>query len=57
MDDASQKPLIMKDKSHDSIREVSSLEIFQSQRTVAIVHDGERYILRITRKNRLILQK
>ena len=32
-------------------------ELFQGQREIWIEHDGKRYRLRITRRNKLILQK
>jgi hemin uptake protein HemP len=32
-------------------------ELFQGQREICIEHDGKRYRLRITRRNKLILQK
>jgi hemin uptake protein HemP len=34
-----------------------SQQIFQGQREIWIEHDGVRYRLRITRRNKLILQK
>jgi hemin uptake protein HemP len=36
---------------------VRSQELFQGRREIWIEHDGERYRLRITRRNKLILQK
>lgn len=36
---------------------VDSGELFHGQREVCILHDGERYRLRITRRGKLILQK
>lgn len=36
---------------------VESSELFHGQREVCILHDGERYRLRITRRGKLILQK
>lgn len=32
-------------------------ELFQGQREICIEHNGQRYRLRITRRNKLILQK
>lgn len=32
-------------------------ELFQGNREICIEHDGKRYRLRITRRNKLILQK
>lgn len=37
--------------------EVSSEWLFKEARTLAIAHAGERYLLRITRQNKLILTK
>ena len=36
---------------------VPSEELFQGRQTIWIEHDGARYCLRITRKNKLILHK
>ena len=36
---------------------VDARELFRGTREVVIEHDGVRYRLRITRRNRLILQK
>lgn len=36
---------------------VESLDLFHGQREVCILHEGERYRLRITRRGKLILQK
>ena len=40
-----------------SIPVVQARELLRGQREICIVLDGERYRLRITRRNRLILQK
>lgn len=37
--------------------EVSSEWLFKEAKTLAIAHAGERYLLRITRQNKLILTK
>jgi hemin uptake protein HemP len=37
--------------------ELPAKTLFGDRREVVIVHDGNRYRLRITRKNKLILQK
>jgi hemin uptake protein HemP len=37
--------------------EVASEELFHGEREVCILHEGERYRLRITRRGKLILQK
>jgi hemin uptake protein HemP len=36
---------------------LNSTELFSGDREIWIIHNGERYRLRITRKNKLILQK
>ena len=36
---------------------VDARELFQGQREIQIEHEGVRYRLRITRRNKLILQK
>ena len=36
---------------------VTSWQLFHGEREIVIEHEGERYRLRITRRNRLILQK
>jgi hemin uptake protein HemP len=36
---------------------VAARELFRGRREVVIEHDGVRYRLRITRRNKLILQK
>ena len=45
------------DKSDNLPRVVSAQEIFEGDREICIEHDGENYRLRITRRNKLILQK
>jgi hemin uptake protein HemP len=47
---------------HDSSKQnppktIDSSELFQGARTVLIRHDGQVYMLRITGRNKLILQK
>jgi hemin uptake protein HemP len=44
-------------KSEDSPKVVSAQELFDGQREICIEHEGEVYRLRITRRNKLILQK
>jgi hemin uptake protein HemP len=39
------------------LRVVNAADLFQGEREICIALDGERYRLRITRRNRLILQK
>ncbi|MBI4740694.1 MAG: hemin uptake protein HemP [Betaproteobacteria bacterium] len=36
---------------------VASVQILRGNRTADIVHDGQRYLLRVTRENKLILTK
>jgi hemin uptake protein HemP len=36
---------------------VSTQALFEGQREICIEHEGERYVLRITRRGKLILQK
>jgi hemin uptake protein HemP len=40
-----------------TVREVKAEELFQGCREVVIIHNNERYRLRITRREKLILQK
>ena len=39
------------------LRVIDVVELFQGSREVWLEHDGVRYRLRITRRNKLILQK
>jgi hemin uptake protein HemP len=41
----------------DARKVVSAKELFEGEREICIEHCGERYRLRITRRNKLILQK
>jgi hemin uptake protein HemP len=36
---------------------IASTTLFGEEKTIAIIHDGERYILRITKLKKLILTK
>ena len=45
------------EKSDHLPRVVSTQEIFAGEREICIEHEGEIYRLRITRRNKLILQK
>ncbi|WP_216269634.1 hemin uptake protein HemP [Polynucleobacter sp. Nonnen-W13] len=36
---------------------IASTNLFGKEKTVVIIHDGERYILRITKLKKLILTK
>ncbi|MBI1830189.1 MAG: hemin uptake protein HemP [Planctomycetes bacterium] len=38
-------------------RVVSAQDLFAGKREICIEHEGERYVLRITRRGKLILQK
>jgi hemin uptake protein HemP len=44
-------------KNGDEDRVVRTSELFHGEREICIEHDGIRYRLRITRRNKLILQK
>ncbi len=56
-DPSSDKPTGDSDEPQGNVRTVSAQEIFQGDREVCIEHEGEIYRLRITRRNKLILQK
>jgi hemin uptake protein HemP len=43
--------------SEELPKTVSTQDLFDGQREICIEHDGELYRLRITRRNKLILQK
>jgi hemin uptake protein HemP len=43
--------------SDEAPKVVSAQELFAGGREICIEHEGERYVLRITRRNKLILQK
>jgi hemin uptake protein HemP len=45
------------DRVHSDPVVVEAVKLFQGSREVWIEHDGVRYRLRITRRNKLILQK
>lgn len=45
------------EERNEPVRSINAQEIFQGQREVWIEHDGVRYCLRITRRNKLILMK
>ncbi|MBI2807726.1 MAG: hemin uptake protein HemP [Planctomycetes bacterium] len=44
-------------ESENPPRMVSAQELFAGEREICIEHEGEVYRLRITRRNKLILQK
>lgn len=43
--------------SQDAPKVVSARDLFAGEREICIEHEGERYVLRITRRGKLILQK
>lgn len=43
--------------AHQSCNEINSEKLMKGSREVVIIHNGERYRLRITSKQRLILTK
>jgi hemin uptake protein HemP len=45
------------EKPADSIPTLDASQLFQGRRELWIEHEGERYRLRLTRRNKLILQK
>jgi hemin uptake protein HemP len=45
------------DRRSDAIPTLQAASLFQGKRELWIVHEGERYRLRLTRRNKLILQK
>ena len=45
------------DSRADEPRVIDADTLFQGKREIAIEHEGVRYRLRITRRNKLILQK
>jgi hemin uptake protein HemP len=45
------------DKQPDRQRIIDAGDLFKGSREIWIEHDGARYRLRITRRNKLILQK
>jgi hemin uptake protein HemP len=44
-------------EEQESPRVISAQELFAGAREICIEHAGERYLLRVTRRNKLILQK
>jgi hemin uptake protein HemP len=53
-----EKPAAPPDRPDETLAPVvSTRELFQGRREVCIEHEGVRYRLRITRRNKLILQK
>jgi hemin uptake protein HemP len=56
-DPTSHQPDVDADAPQENVRVISAQEIFQGDREICIEHEGEIYRLRITRRNKLILQK
>ncbi len=52
---ANRSPATVEPPSPESV--IASTSLFAGQREICIEHDGVRYRLRITRRNKLILQK
>ena len=57
MKDEDKKPDKAADHSEAAPRTVAADELFEGAREICIEHEGEIYRLRITRRNKLILQK
>lgn len=45
------------DETDKAPKVLSARELFAGEREICIEHEGERYVLRITRRGKLILQK
>ncbi len=56
-DTSSETPAGESEEPQGNVRILSTQEIFQGEREICIKHEGEIYRLRITRRNKLILQK
>lgn len=54
---AREKTDLTSDETSEPAKVVSTEELFAGQREICIEHAGEKYRLRITRRNKLILQK
>lgn len=52
-----QRPGRARNLSHREAKTVSSAELLGEQRELRIVHQGEQYVLRLTRLGKLILTK
>jgi hemin uptake protein HemP len=50
-------PKAAPDTPPKTARQINAVDLFGGEREVWIEHDGIRYRLRITRRNKLILQK
>jgi hemin uptake protein HemP len=56
-ENAKQKPDEKIPDKKDTLKTISAPALFGGSREVCIEHQGERYLLRITRRGKLILQK
>jgi hemin uptake protein HemP len=57
MSDVPERPVEPPRQAAEAAPVVPAQELFRGRREVVIEHDGARYRLRITRRNKLILQK
>jgi hemin uptake protein HemP len=57
MSDVPERPAERPPHADDKAPVVLAAELFRGRREIVIEHDGARYRLRITRRNKLILQK
>jgi hemin uptake protein HemP len=57
MSDVPERPVEPPRQAAEAAPVVPAQELFRGKREVVIEHDGARYRLRITRRNKLILQK
>ena len=56
--DLNNEPVEMStEKPKSAPKVVLAQELFAGEREICIEHEGERYVLRITRRGKLILQK
>jgi hemin uptake protein HemP len=56
-DDDSAREATENDKPAEAAPVIAARDLFRESREIWIEHDGVRYRLRITRRNKLILQK
>ncbi len=52
-----EKPVLLAVKDPEPLAVLDARELFRGKKEVVIEHEGVRYRLRITRRNKLILQK
>jgi hemin uptake protein HemP len=57
MSEAAEPPPQRPPQPADTVPVVPAEELFRGRREIVIEHEGARYRLRITRRNKLILQK